>query len=124
MTVKGEDGFEELCDRWAAADAVIYSVPVYHLGISGQLKCFIDRLGNSLWSYYGGVVEDLAGNRNHHPGRPYLCRTGAHHHRAHQPRPGDGQYPCDRRSLGGQVPQAQAKANAAQPVPDADGIGG
>jgi len=51
-----EDDFGELRDKWAAADAIIYSVPVYHLGIPGQLKCFIDRLGNSLWSYYGGVV--------------------------------------------------------------------
>ena len=51
-----DDDFEELRDKWAAADAIIYSVPVYHLGIPGQLKCFIDRLGNSLWSYYGGVV--------------------------------------------------------------------
>lgn len=51
-----DDDFGELRDKWAAADAVVYSVPVYHLGIPGQLKCFIDRLGNSLWSYYGGVV--------------------------------------------------------------------
>lgn len=51
-----DDDFRELRDKWAAADAIIYSVPVYHLGIPGQLKCFIDRLGNSLWSYYGGVV--------------------------------------------------------------------
>jgi len=51
-----QDDFSELRDKWAAADAIIYSVPVYHLGIPGQLKCFIDRLGNSLWSYYGGVV--------------------------------------------------------------------
>lgn len=51
-----DDDFGELRDRWAAADAIIYAVPVYHLGIPGQLKCFIDRLGNSLWSYYGGVV--------------------------------------------------------------------
>ncbi len=51
-----QDDFAFLRDKWAAADAVIYSIPVYHLGIPGQLKCFIDRLGNSLWSYYGGVV--------------------------------------------------------------------
>ncbi len=51
-----KDDFAELRDKWAAADAIVYSVPVYHLGIPGQLKCFIDRLGNSLWSYYGGVV--------------------------------------------------------------------
>lgn len=52
-----EDDFAPLQAKWAAADAVIYSVPVYHLGLPGQLKCFIDRLGNSLWSYYGGVVS-------------------------------------------------------------------
>ncbi len=52
-----KDDFAPLRDKWAAADAIIYSVPVYHMGIPGQLKCFIDRLGNSLWSYYGGVVS-------------------------------------------------------------------
>ena len=51
-----EDDFGALRDKWAVADAIIYSIPVYHLGIPGQLKCFIDRLGNSLWSYYGGLV--------------------------------------------------------------------
>lgn len=51
-----DDDFAYLRDKWAASDAIIYSVPVYHLGIPGQLKCFIDRLGNSLWSYFGGVV--------------------------------------------------------------------
>jgi len=52
-----EDDFQELRDKWVAADAIIYSVPVYHMGIPGQLKCFIDRLGNSLYSYYGGVIS-------------------------------------------------------------------
>ncbi len=52
-----KDDFAPLRDRWAAADAVIYSVPVYHMGVPAQLKCFIDRLGNSLWSYYGGGVS-------------------------------------------------------------------
>lgn len=52
-----EDDFQELRDKWAAADAILYSVPVYHMAVPGQLKCFIDRLGNSLWSYYGGVVS-------------------------------------------------------------------
>lgn len=50
-----EDDFQELRDKWVAADAIIYSVPVYHMGIPGQLKCFIDRLGNTLYHYYGGV---------------------------------------------------------------------
>lgn len=51
IRLKGEcriqDGFQELRDKWLAADAIIYSLPVYHMGIPGQVKCFIDRLGNS-----------------------------------------------------------------------------
>ena len=55
-----EDDFQELRTLWTGADAVIYSVPVYHYSIPAQLKCFIDRLGNSLDSYHGGrIVKDL-----------------------------------------------------------------
>jgi len=54
-----EDDFQDLRDRWVAADAIIYSVPVYHMGIPGQLKCFIDRLGNSLEDYGGVASKDL-----------------------------------------------------------------
>ena len=43
-----DDDFAELRDKWFAADAIIYSVPVYHMGIPGQLKIFLDRLGNSV----------------------------------------------------------------------------
>lgn len=54
--LKGEcrikDGFQELRDKWLDADAIIYSVPVYHMSIPGQVKCFIDRLGNSLGYYF------------------------------------------------------------------------
>ncbi len=42
-----QDDFQDLAKRWMAADAIIYSVPVYHMSIPGQLKCFIDRLGQS-----------------------------------------------------------------------------
>jgi multimeric flavodoxin WrbA len=52
-----EDDFQELRNKWADADAIIYSVPVYHIGMPGQLKCFIDRLGNTLYHYYGGKVS-------------------------------------------------------------------
>ena len=48
-----QDAFQELRDKWAEADAIIYSVPVYHMTIPGKLRCFIDRLGNSLWAWYG-----------------------------------------------------------------------
>jgi multimeric flavodoxin WrbA len=56
VKTKGEcviqDGFQSLRDQWVRADIVLYSVPVYHLGIPGQLKCFIDRLGNSQRKVY------------------------------------------------------------------------
>lgn len=47
-----QDGFQGIRDRWVTADVVLYSVPVYHLGIPGQLKCFLDRLGNSQRKVY------------------------------------------------------------------------
>jgi multimeric flavodoxin WrbA len=53
---KGEcvirDDFQSLRDLWLSADVVLYSVPVYHVGIPGQLKCFIDRLGNTINKRY------------------------------------------------------------------------
>ncbi|MBI4321906.1 MAG: flavodoxin family protein [Chloroflexi bacterium] len=48
-----KDDFQELRDKWLKADAIIYSIPVYHMSIPGQLKCFIDRLGNSQFSGNG-----------------------------------------------------------------------
>jgi len=47
-----KDDFEDLRKRWMEADAIIYSVPVYHMSIPGQLKCFIDRLGNSMFGAF------------------------------------------------------------------------
>jgi multimeric flavodoxin WrbA len=54
-----EDDFQELRDKWASADAILYSVPVYHMGVPGQVKCFIDRLGNSLGGQGESVSKDL-----------------------------------------------------------------
>jgi len=50
--LEDKDDFAELRDKWKEADAVVMATPVYHMGISGQLKCFIDRLGNSVDSPY------------------------------------------------------------------------
>jgi multimeric flavodoxin WrbA len=47
-----KDDFEDLRQLWINSDVVIYSFPVYHLSIPGQLKCFIDRLGNAFYGYY------------------------------------------------------------------------
>ncbi len=46
------DDFQGIRDLWLQADVVIYSVPVYHMGLPGQLKCLLDRLGNSLFARY------------------------------------------------------------------------
>ena len=40
-----QDDFQDLAEKWFAANALLYSVPVYHMSIPGQLKCFLDRLG-------------------------------------------------------------------------------
>jgi multimeric flavodoxin WrbA len=53
------DDFQELRDSWMAADAIIYSVPVYHMGMPGQVKCFLDRLGNTLCVEEGAEVSKL-----------------------------------------------------------------
>jgi multimeric flavodoxin WrbA len=44
-----EDDFQEIRDKWLWADAVLYSAPVYQMGIPGQMKCFLDRLGCSMF---------------------------------------------------------------------------
>lgn len=55
-TLNGEcrinDTFQEMRDLWIEADVILYAYPVYHMGIPAQLKCFIDRLGNSLGYYF------------------------------------------------------------------------
>lgn len=45
-----EDDFQDLKASWLHSDAVIYSVPVYHLSIPAQVKAFLDRLGNSVFA--------------------------------------------------------------------------
>jgi multimeric flavodoxin WrbA len=54
-----KDDFFELRDKWIDADAIIIAVPVYHMGIPGQLKCFIDRLGNSVDQGYPAPLKHL-----------------------------------------------------------------
>ena len=42
-----KDDFDDLRSRWLRADVILYSLPVYHMSMPGQVKCFIDRLGNA-----------------------------------------------------------------------------
>lgn len=48
-----KDDFEQLRKEYLKADVIIYSVPLFNYSIPGQLKCFIDRLGQSMTGYYG-----------------------------------------------------------------------
>lgn len=48
-----QDDFEEMRNKWLKADVVIYSLALFNLSIPGQLKCFIDRLGQTMSGYYG-----------------------------------------------------------------------
>lgn len=55
-----KDDFAELQEKWLAADVVLYSVPVYHMGVPAQLKAFLDRLGNSSFGRYKKIFgEDV-----------------------------------------------------------------
>ena len=47
-----KDDFQELRDKWVAADVIIYSIPVYHMTIPGLMRCFMDRLGNTQFVFY------------------------------------------------------------------------
>jgi multimeric flavodoxin WrbA len=52
------DDFGELSALWHEADVILYSLPVYHMGMPGQVKCFVDRLGNSSFGGYAVTLPD------------------------------------------------------------------
>jgi multimeric flavodoxin WrbA len=54
-----KDDFEDLFNKWLEADAVIYSIPVFHLGIPAHFKAFIDRLGQTLFAKYSDKPPKL-----------------------------------------------------------------
>ncbi|MCL6450091.1 MAG: flavodoxin family protein [Acetobacteraceae bacterium] len=64
-----DDDFAELRDLWLEADAVLYSVPVYHLGVPAQLKAFMDRLGQSLFGHFRHLFPP------ERPGLPRLLKA-------------------------------------------------
>lgn len=43
---RADDDFPAVMDRFLAADLVVLATPVYWAGVSGQLKCFFDRLSS------------------------------------------------------------------------------
>jgi multimeric flavodoxin WrbA len=55
-----KDDFQEISEKWHESDVVLYSIPVYHMGIPAQLKAFIDRIGNSLFGRYADKFPENA----------------------------------------------------------------
>lgn len=53
-----QDDFAPLKEKWLASDVILYSVPVYHMSMPGQVKCFIDRLGNSFFPTFQPFFEE------------------------------------------------------------------
>lgn len=54
------DDFSQLQEAWMAADVVLYSVPVYQMGMPSQMKAFVDRLGNSMFGQFKKLFgEDI-----------------------------------------------------------------
>ena len=47
-----QDDFQELRELWVGADIILYAFPIYGLNMPGQMKCFLDRLGNAFYGYY------------------------------------------------------------------------
>ncbi len=53
-----DDDFDDLRSKWFWADVIIYSLPVYHMSMPGQVKCYIDRLGNATFGSHRVIMED------------------------------------------------------------------
>jgi len=47
-----KDGLYEFCEKWMAADGILWGVPVYHMSVPSQVKALLDRFGNSVIWYY------------------------------------------------------------------------
>ncbi len=47
-----KDSTNDLVSLWLRSDAIIYSTPVYHMGISSHLKAAIDKIGHVAFGQY------------------------------------------------------------------------
>lgn len=54
-----KDDLNDLFEQYMAADGVIWSAPVYHVGPPAQVKAALDRMGNIMFSYLKGKVPHL-----------------------------------------------------------------
>jgi multimeric flavodoxin WrbA len=55
-----DDDFQELCDLFVAADAIVYSVPIYHMGCPSMLRAFFDRTTCLLFRFGNEPDEPMA----------------------------------------------------------------
>ena len=54
-----KDDFDFLFNKWLEADGVIYSIPVFHLGLPAHFKAFLDRLGQTVFARYSDKPPKL-----------------------------------------------------------------
>ena len=62
-TCTTDDDFHELRELWLAADAIIYSTPVYHMACPSQLRAFMDRLGTTILFLFSDVPGEPVARR-------------------------------------------------------------
>jgi multimeric flavodoxin WrbA len=56
---KYKDSFQEFADKYMESDGIIWGSPIYHMSIPGSMKAALDRLGNSIVSYFLRKGEDF-----------------------------------------------------------------
>ena len=66
---RSDDDFPALLERFLAADVIVWSTPVYWQGLSGQMKCFLDRM--SSYFNHADYVQRFKGK-----GHVVLCAFG------------------------------------------------
>jgi multimeric flavodoxin WrbA len=47
-----QDDFQEIVDKWLAADGLIYAAPVMHFGIPGSAKVVLDKLAHVMFAKF------------------------------------------------------------------------
>jgi len=47
-----KDDFQEILDKWVAADGLIYAFPVMHFGIPGSAKVVLDKLAHVMFAKF------------------------------------------------------------------------
>ncbi len=54
-----KDGLYEFHEKWVAADAVLWAVPVYHMSVPSVVKALLDRFGNMMIMHHLAQGKDV-----------------------------------------------------------------